>query len=376
MSAHRVIVWGPGSVGGHTLRSMLEDPSFDVIGVRVYSESKDGKDIGELVGIPPVGVAATTNVADLIALDADCVVHTPLAFDPDSMDAEVIELLRSGKNVVSQAAYHNPEMGDVERLGASGAEYTERLRQACLEGGSSLMGAGIHPNFVFTNLLLPLTGAMTDVKEVLVHEFLDLSNLLSDMGGGDNPLVAALGFGVPPDAHDVHSVPAIMLDVYYDEMAAYLGSRLFGAKPEDIRVEHELTGVPAEEDTTFENIPGLTIRKGTSLTVLRTQRAYIGDHHFFTNEDVWYIGDENRHVGTAPAKPEQFTGTVNYLIRALGEPSEVKLHFALDDEPGLAPVVTRVSVAVLKQSVPVAIAAKPGFVYRGDVVPHFSRTLA
>lgn len=372
---YRLIVWGPGSVGGATLRHALQSDQFEIVGVKVFSEAKEGVDAGELVGAAPIGVAATTDTDALVALDADCVIHTPQAFDADGMDADVMRLLRSGKNVVSTAGYHFPEMTKALRLGTDGAEYPARLLEACQAGGSTLMGAGIHPNFVFSSLVLPLTGCMTDLRELKIHESLDLHRLLGAMGGADNQLVAALGFGVPLEVLDVHSPPAIMLDVYYDELAGYLGQRLFGVAPSEIRVEHELTGTLADRDHSFDSIPGLTISAGTTISVLRTQRGYIDDQLFFTNEDCWYIGEENRHFGTANVDSAAYSNTLNYIVEAHGEPDTVRLQFALDEEADRDPVVTRVSVATLLQSVPHACAAAPGFLSRGDVVPHFMRSL-
>ncbi|MGH3584041.1 MAG: dihydrodipicolinate reductase, partial [Mycobacterium sp.] len=49
---------------------------LELVGVRVYSEAKDGRDAGELIGRPPVGVTATTDTAAILALDADCVIYT------------------------------------------------------------------------------------------------------------------------------------------------------------------------------------------------------------------------------------------------------------------------------------------------------------
>jgi hypothetical protein len=98
-------------MGGRALRTALESPDFDVVGVKVFSPHKNGKDIGELVGLPPVGRAATTSKAEILALDADCVIHTPTT--PalvQGADEDVIDLLESGKNVISAASYHNPSM--------------------------------------------------------------------------------------------------------------------------------------------------------------------------------------------------------------------------------------------------------------------------
>ena len=44
-------------------------------------EAKDGQDVGTLVGPSPSGVTATTDVDALLALDADCVVYSPIFAD-------------------------------------------------------------------------------------------------------------------------------------------------------------------------------------------------------------------------------------------------------------------------------------------------------
>lgn len=67
---HRLIIWSPGDMGGRALRKALEAPDrFEVVGVKVFSPHKNGKDIGELVGLPPTGVKATTSKKEILALD-------------------------------------------------------------------------------------------------------------------------------------------------------------------------------------------------------------------------------------------------------------------------------------------------------------------
>ncbi|MGA4787284.1 hypothetical protein [Nocardia sp. AB354] len=108
---YRLVIWGPGDMGGRALRTALESPDFEVVGVKVFSPHKHGRDIGELAGLAAVGVAATTSKDEILALNADCVVHTPTT--PaliQGADADVVDLLESGKNVVSAASYHNPSM--------------------------------------------------------------------------------------------------------------------------------------------------------------------------------------------------------------------------------------------------------------------------
>src|SRR5690606_8455712 len=96
-------------MGGRAQRTALESPDFDVVGVKVFSPHKHGKDIGQLVGLRPVGIPAPTAKRGCPALDAEVVVRTPPT--PALVQgaiADVIDLLESGKNVVAAASYHTP----------------------------------------------------------------------------------------------------------------------------------------------------------------------------------------------------------------------------------------------------------------------------
>ncbi len=73
---YRTIQWANGNVGCHAPRTIVEGPDFEPVGLRVYDPAMVGKDAGALVGIEPMGVMATYDVADLLALDADRVCYT------------------------------------------------------------------------------------------------------------------------------------------------------------------------------------------------------------------------------------------------------------------------------------------------------------
>ena len=87
---YRVIQWGIGNVGTLAMRHFAHNPAYEVVGVLCNRPEKVGKDAGELVGVAPIGVLATTDKAALEALDADCVFYAPLWSDVD----EVCRLLR------------------------------------------------------------------------------------------------------------------------------------------------------------------------------------------------------------------------------------------------------------------------------------------
>ncbi len=102
---YRVIQWATGNVGGHSLRNIAAHPQLELAGLYVYSPEKAGRDAGEICGIGPLGVTATSDVDEILALDADCVAYNALGEtrDPEQSLADICRLLGSGKNVVSTA---------------------------------------------------------------------------------------------------------------------------------------------------------------------------------------------------------------------------------------------------------------------------------
>ena len=134
----RVIQWSTGNVGRHALRLMARHPDLELVGLWVHSPDKAGRDAGELVGIEPLGIAATNDADALLALDADCVCYTATAdLRPQEAIADMTRILQSGKNVVSSSVvplvwpqHVDPEM----RAPASGFDCANSSRIAINPG--------------------------------------------------------------------------------------------------------------------------------------------------------------------------------------------------------------------------------------------------
>ena len=192
---HSVIQWATGAVGRHAAAAVIDHPELELVGALVYSEDKDGRDVGELVGVElgrvgPIGVTATRDKAAILALDADCVIHAPQGeMDPAGTLDDICDLLASGKNVVSTAvtAHIYPK--------SAGPTVVDRLEAACRDGGTSFHGTGIEPGWAAEVLPLTMSGLFRRIDSILVQELLDYSSYASrDM------LVDIMGFGQAPDA--------------------------------------------------------------------------------------------------------------------------------------------------------------------------------
>ena len=178
---YRVIQWATGGVGRAAIQGAIRHPELELVGCWVHSADKQGRDAGELAGGAPIGVAATTDVGELLALDADCVMYSPLL--PD--DAVVAAILRSGKNVVTPVGWVYPD----RRNPAVAA-----VEAAAVDGNVTLHGSGIHPGGIterFPLMVSSLSGSITGVR---AEEFSDLRTY-------NSPLVVreVMGFGLPPE---------------------------------------------------------------------------------------------------------------------------------------------------------------------------------
>ena len=155
----RVVQWATGGVGVAAINGVLEHPELELVGCWVHSPDKSGKDVGEIIDAEPLGVIATNNVDEILALDADAVLYAPLLPNPDEVEA----LLRSGKNVVTPLGWFYPTESQIGPL-----------RDAALEGDATLHGTGIAPGGISEKFPLMFSAMSTGVTFVRAEEFSDL----------------------------------------------------------------------------------------------------------------------------------------------------------------------------------------------------------
>lgn len=177
--ALKVVQWATGGVGVAAIKGILEHPDLELAGCWVHSEAKNGRDVGELIGAAPLGVAATNSVDEILALDADAVIYAPLIANAD----EVAALLRSGKNVVTPVGWLYPS----EKQAAP-------MRAAALEGNATLHGTGIAPGGISEKFPLLLSALSTGVTFVRAEEFSDLRTYAAP-----EVLRQVMGFGGTPE---------------------------------------------------------------------------------------------------------------------------------------------------------------------------------
>src|SRR5882724_9093444 len=179
---YRVVQWATGRIGASSLRELIRSPQMELVGVYVHSEAKEGRDAGELCGLPPVGVTATRNIDKIIALKPDCVVAMQEGCNID----DVYRFLEAGINIAtSRVDFLEPERMD--------PEVRRRAKEACLRGGASIHSTGASPGFSSEALPLVMASMSRRMDCMTIDEFADIpascpeSQVVDGMGFGRQP---------------------------------------------------------------------------------------------------------------------------------------------------------------------------------------------
>ncbi|MBY0291452.1 MAG: dihydrodipicolinate reductase [Mycobacteriaceae bacterium] len=268
---HRVIQWGTGTVGSEMITAILDHrDDLDLVGALVYSDEKNGVDIGTLVGREPIGVTATTDVEQILALDADCVLYTPRTARLD----DVCRLLKTGKNVVTTAFLFHPARID--------AADRDRVRAACEKGGASVHGSGINPGNLSGVLPLALSGMSRTIDRITMQERADWSVYESTGITFDN-----MAFGQPVESISPTATDFLAFNSsIFTEQVWFLADAL-NADIDDVSATVE--AIPAGQDhQIFDHL----LAAGTTAGQRWTWSGHRDGETLIEIETLWTVGGE------------------------------------------------------------------------------------
>lgn len=331
--ALRVVQWATGGVGIAAIKGVLEHPDLELVGCWVHSEAKSGKDVGEIVGVPPLGVTATNDVAAILALDADAVIYSPLMPNPD----EVTALLRSGKNVVTPVGWFYP-----------GEKEAAPMRAAAVEGNVTLHGTGIAPGGVSEKFPLVFSIMSTGVTFVRAEEFSDLRTY-----DAPDVLRYVMGFGDTPEKALTGPMQKLLDGGFIQSVRMCVDEMGFAADPK-IRSTQEIAVATVPIDS-----PMGAIQPGQVAGRKFHWEALVGDEVVVRVTVNWFMGQENLDppwtFGPAGERYEmEVKGNPDFSVTIKGfQPESVAA--GLKSNNGIV-----ATAAHCVNSVPAVCAAEPG----------------
>lgn len=351
----KVIQWATGGVGRAAIEGILRHPDLELVGCWVSSDAKNGKDVGEIIGAEPVGITATADAQTLLALDADCVMYSPLFPDP----AVVESILKSGKNIVTPVGWVYPDRTDPRVMA---------LIEAGQSAGVTLHGSGIHPGGVTERFPLMVSALSSAITRVRGEEF-------SDIRTYNSPDVVRhiMGFGATPQEATTGPMAGLLEGGFKMSIRMVADELGFDIEP-DIRTTQEVAVAVERIETEV-----LTIEPGTVAARRFRWDALVDGEPVVTAAVNWLWGE-------AQLDPPWQLGDQGerFEVEVSGDPDvQVVLHGVhpesvqqgLERNPGI--VATAMHCV---NAIPYVVAAQPGIqtyldlpLLAGRAAPHLSK---
>ena len=326
----RIAHYGTGDTGSQALKGMLSRPQFELVAHLVHSADKVGRDSGEIVGVAPVGVRATADLDEFLAVDADCVTYfaTDFGREPDVVITEMCALLASGKNVVTStmpALVYPPGLPK---------DVADRLAEACAAGNASFFCSGIAPGFTPDALVLACSSLCARVTSVTVAERIF-------MGTYQDPMTFQyLGYGRTPDqdAATQHSdVPSDAFRATFSMLGAGLGIEF-----DDVRARRDVAFADKDYTCAAGDIPA-----GTVASVRLGFQGVVRGEPRVTSSIIYSMIDTvvDNWLPRDPPDAPQDARTTQVIIT--GDPDvDCRLILSGSDQPGVDATAARVLNAI------------------------------
>ena len=344
-----------GAVGQAVLREVIRLPEFELVGVLGFRSKKDGMDVGRLLGLDPIGIKITTDQQVILATEADCVIwcgYFPMPHVAEAMDKLVIQMLESGKHVISPTCYHYPH--------AQGEAYVRKFEDACQKGKSCLHGSGENPGFWFSRVAMTLSGLCNDVDSVHVTEYYDMAHT------GYEKMWNAAGYGVTVDmAKQNIAFREAWKKYYFFEELNLASQSLYGKSLErfEFETDYHLTEEGFEMSVAKGHNFDMAFPRGTVKAQTHRFQGYVDGEPKLNCSSKWFFTREQSPFGDKDCVWDiEIEGKPASVKASITVQASVKDNLLFHPGDNTNPTYYATAVPCL-QAVPVLCAHEPGIVY-------------
>jgi 4-hydroxy-tetrahydrodipicolinate reductase len=286
---------GLGPLGQRMVRSAVERGSFRIVGAVDSDPAKIGKDLGEVCGLKPLGIALAGTLEEGLQGKSPRVAVVTTVSSLAAFEPQLAELAQARLPVVSTCE-------ELFFPWRRQPELAQRIDRICREHGIACVGTGVNPGFLMDYLPAVLTGLCQKVTGVRVWRVQDASVRRV-------PFQQKIGAGLTlPEfeaRHKAGTLRHVGLPESVDFIAARLGWRLD-------RVTESLEPVLAERDVTTGYKP---IARGMARGVFQVGRGFLGDDEVITLTFRAAVGEpqpyEEISIEGEPAFRSRIAGGIN-----------------------------------------------------------------
>ena len=266
----KCIQYGLGPIGQRIVKYVVARENVELEGAIDVDKNKVGRDVGELIGIDPLGIIVSDNAEDVLKnCEAEVVILSTVS-SLANLEGQIFQCIKHGKNVVTSS----------EEIVFPWIENTDLAKRIDLEAkkaGVTIIGAGVNPGFTMDALPIFLTSVCKEVDSIRIERHQDASIRRL-------PFQQKIGAGLQREDFEKKVEQKIIRHVGFTEsiqmIANCMGWRL--ERTEDI-VE------PVIAQNNVES-PFIKVAKGEVSGVCQTGRGFMNGKPVITLELQAYLG--------------------------------------------------------------------------------------
>lgn len=328
----RVVLCGVGGVGRNVTRLLRARPGYRIAAACSRNPALAGRDVGELAGGSPLGVAVSGDLQTALREPADLLLVATTSFLRE-VAGDVRRGIEHGLHVITtaeEAAF--PWIIDAELAG--------RLDALARTRGVSVIGVGLNPGFIFDALLLTASGIAWDVRAIRIRRVVDVSRFSA-------AIQRRLGIGFTADRFAAGVAAGSITGHIGFPQSFHLAARCL-----DVRIDRIDSGFePLMADRRYDG-QRLRIEPGTTAGFVQRYRAVSGGRPWMSAEFIAHV--DPPAAGYRPADSIHVDG-YNALNLAI--------------EPGCQPQLG--TAAMIANVMPRLAEARPGYLTVADLaLPH------
>jgi hypothetical protein len=255
LMAIRIAQIGIGSLGREMTRAIQSRPNMEVVAAVDRDPSLQGRDLGELCSLGPLGISVTSSAQSVLKSSLAEIVLLTTVSDLLRITPQIEEILEQGLPVVTTCE-------ELTYPWITAPELAARLDSKAKEMGVAVLATGVNPGFMMDTLPICLSAVTQQVESIKVSRIQNAAHRRL-------PFQRKIGAGLDLGEFEEKRNSGALRHVGLTESMHMIGSR-FGWKLD--HSEEVITPIIAERSIKTK---AMTIKPGMAAGVQQIGRAFV-----------------------------------------------------------------------------------------------------
>ncbi|MFX0089999.1 MAG: dihydrodipicolinate reductase [Candidatus Hodarchaeota archaeon] len=267
------VQYGLGPIGCMIAR-LASKKGIEIIGGIDIDKQKMGKDVGQVIGIEPLGVEVTSNAAEFLSKAKPDVVYLTTVSNLKNLMPQLDHCLEAGVNVISTS----------EELVYPYAQHPElsiRIDEKAKDRGIVILGTGINPGFLFDTFIISMTSICETVNRIRGLR-------IQDAGKRRLSLQRKIGAGLSKEEFETQILNKRGHVGFVESIRMITDSLKWKVE----KIVQEMEPIIAEKNVKSDHIE---VESGKVAGIKQTARAHVGEQERIALEIQFYIGAKDPH---------------------------------------------------------------------------------